>query len=277
MSLSSKTRVGLACLLLGSAAALGHLRPVAAQPAPPQLPIEIAGATFLEYDDTTGVLRAEGSPVVVTRGPTELRASRIRYDARTRTVNAAGGVSLAEPGLTLQADTADLALSDNRIRASGHVVMRSVRETDAATLSAMEVEGSLQTRRFVATGPASVTRGEWILTGRRFEYDDRTRTGVVTGEPMLRYRTATLTAETITFDLAEERARAEGMVRIQRGEFRGRAPRADVSGRDGVAVLSGGAQVDRGAERLTAETIEIQMDGSRVTARGSPRLVIMPP
>lgn len=253
--------------------------PAAAQvrPTPAPLPIEVSGATRLEYNDSTGILQAEGAPVSVTRGRTVVRASRIRYDARARTIVASGGVELTDPGLSLRADDAEFRLSDDRVRANGNVVMRTVRDDETTVLRAPEVEGSLQTRRFVATDRVSVMRGEWTATGRRLDYDDGLQVAVISGEAEARYKDATMAAEVITFFVAREMVRAEGAVRLRRGDLTGTAPRVDVAVRDGRAVLSGGAQVTRGRDRLTAEVIEVDLDGSRVTARGTPRLIVVPP
>jgi lipopolysaccharide export system protein LptA len=259
-------------------AALAHVAagPAAAQPAG-ALPIDIRGAERLEYDGATGVLVAEGTPVIITRGQSELRAPRVRYDARTRIITAEGGVTATEPGLSLRGGTAELRLTNERIRMRGDVQIRSERDDGTAVLSAHEVEGSLQTRQFVALGGVTVTRGEWTVTGRRLDYDDRSRLAVMTGEPVARLKDASMAAQTITFLIAEERARGEGDVVVRRGEIVGRAPRAEIIRRDNRAVLSGGARVDRGADRVTAEVIEIDLDGNRVTARGASRLIVTPP
>ncbi|MDR7522295.1 MAG: hypothetical protein QN168_07525 [Armatimonadota bacterium] len=260
----------LACLVVWL---LGSGGPAGGQPA---LPIEVTGATFLEYDDRTGHLRAEGAPVVVTRGRTTLRAPRVRYEARTQVALATGGVTAEEPGLTVRAEEAEFRFADDRFRAWGGVVVWSRRDDQTTTLSAPQVEGSLQTRRFAASGGVAVDRGEWRVLGRRLDYDDGTGVAVVTGDPEARFREATMTAEVIRFHVRDETASGQGNVRLRRSELEGRAARADVAGREGRAVLSGGARVDRGTDRLTAEVIEVDLDGSRVTARGRSRLVVSP-
>jgi lipopolysaccharide assembly outer membrane protein LptD (OstA) len=243
-------------------------------PAPtPALPIEISGATYLEYNDQTGVLVAKGAPVVVTRGQTTARAPRFRYEQRDRRLVAEEGVELTDRGLVLQAQTAELRLTDDFVRARGDVRIHSTREGQTATLAAPQVEGSLRTRRFTAFEGVTVTRGEWTLTGQRVNYDDATRTAIVTGAPQVHYKNATMTADLITLLVADEVARAEGNVRLRRGNLTARAPRADVFGRTNLAVLSGGVQAERGTDRLTADIVEVDMATDRVTARGSSRLI----
>jgi lipopolysaccharide export system protein LptA len=268
-------------LLAGFALAVVAPRFGVAAPAPspaptPAAPIEIRGATMVEYDDRTGLLRADGAPVIVTRAGTELRAPRVRYDGRTRTLTATGGAELNEPDLAMRAQTVEYRLAEESVRAAGEVMLTARRGDGTTTLAAPAIEGSLRTRRFVATGGVRVSRGEWTATGRRLDYDDRERIAVLTGDPMARHRDATLTAGQITFLLEEEIARAEGGVQVRRGELVGGAPRGELHGRENRAVLSGGAHVDRGADRVVAEVIEIDLESSRVTARGGSRLTVNP-
>ena len=214
--------------------------------------------------------------MIVTRGRTVVRAPLIRYDARTRVIDASGGVEVAEPGLTLQGATAVVRLSDEIVRVAGGAVVRSRRDGDEAVLEATQFDGSLATRRFAAAGGVVVRRGAWTVTGQRIDYDDRSTTAVVTGDPRVRYLDATMTAATITVVIAEEIARGEGAVRIQRGETVATAPRAEMNGRTRRAMLTGGATAERGRDRLTAATIDFELDTERVTARGAPHLVINP-
>lgn len=267
----------VACLVATVVLGLSALAPAHGQGARAAVPIDVSGASRIEYDETTGILAAEGAPVVVTRGRTEVRAPRIRYDVRARLIVGTGGVTVTDPELRLRAATVQFRLDDEHLRAQGDVVVGGAGGVEAVTLAAPEVAGSLQTRQFVATGGVTLTRGEWTVTGRRADYDDRQRLAVVTGEPTARFREATMAARTIHLWLAEERARGEGDVRIRRGDLVGQAPRADISAKDNRATLSGGARVERGPDRVTADVIEMDLDGHRVTARGGSRLVITPP
>lgn len=260
--------------------------PVIAQtPAGAQtLPINVTGATFAEFDDTTGVARMEGSPLVVTRGRTVIRAARARFDRRTQVLTADGAVEAAEEGVTIRADAIEYRLSDESIRASGSVRITSASQgapgqqpQPQTTLVAPDVSGSLRTRRFVATGGVTIVRGEWTVLGRRAEYDDATKAAVVTGDPEVRFREGVMTADTLTMFLDAETILAEGRVLLRRGDMTGRAQRADISLKRQVAVFTGDARVDRGSNRLTAEVIEATLDGQQVTARGASRLVITSP
>jgi lipopolysaccharide assembly outer membrane protein LptD (OstA) len=249
--------------------------PAVAQTLPP-LPIEVTGATRLEYQDSNGIVVAEGAPVMVVRGRTVVRAPLIRYDSRARVIDASGGVEVAEPGLSLRGTTAVVRLSDEVVRVAGGAVVRSQRDGEESVLEAPQFDGSLATRRFTATGGVIVRRGEWTVRGQRIDYDDRSTTAVVSGDPEARYRDATMTANTITVVVAQEIARGEGSVRLRRGETVATAPRAEMNGRTRSALLSGGATVERGRDRLTAATIDIDLETERVTARGEPHLVINP-
>jgi lipopolysaccharide export system protein LptA len=206
-----------------------------------------------------------------------LRAARIRFDTRAGTVSATGGVEATDLDLSVRADTVEFRMADEHVLAAGGVRVRLVRDGEATVLSAPQAEGWLRSRRFSARGGVSVERGEWTVSGRTLDYDDGTGAAVTSGDPVARLGQVTVTARVITFLTAEEVARAEGAVVLRRGDVVGSAPRAEVFGREGRAVLSGGAAVERGRDRVTAEVIEIALDGSRVAARGASRLVIMPP
>ena len=239
--------------------------------------IELSGATYLEYDEGSGVWRAEGAPAVAARGTTVLRAPRIRYDQRTRVLTAEAGAEVADANLAVRADSIEFHLADDRIRAGGAVRVKSGRGDQTATLTAPEVEGSLRTRRFVATGGVTLLRGEWRLSGRRLEYDDAARTAAATGEPEARFRDAQMTADLITLLMDEEIGRGIGSARLRRGELSGGARRVEIFLKEGRATLTGDARVDRGRDRLTAEQIDVDLDGTRITARGTPRLTVVPP
>lgn len=239
--------------------------------------IELSGATYLEYDEGSGVWRAEGTPAVATRGTTVLRSPRIRYDQRARILIAEAGAELADANLAVRADSVEFHLGDDRIRARGTVRVTGGRGDQTATLTAPEVEGSLKTRRFVATGGVLLLRGEWRLSGRRLEYDDAARTAAATGEPEARFRDASLTADLITLLMDEEIGRGIGSARLRRGDLSGGARRVEIFLKEGRATLTGDARVDRGRDRLTAEQIDVDLDGTRITARGTPRLTVVPP
>jgi lipopolysaccharide export system protein LptA len=244
---------------------------------PARIPVEITGATLIEYDETTGVVRAEGAPLVFVRGRTVLRAPRLRYDTRARVVVASGGVEATEPGLGLRAQDAELRLSDDTIRLTGEVSVRREYDGGTITLRAARIDGVLATRRFRGSGGVMVSSDDWTVSGRGVDYDDTTRVALVTGDPVARLKDTTLTAQIMTIMMAEERARGEGGVVLRRGDLVGRAARADISSRDNLAVLVGGAQVERGRDRLTAEVIEVDLDGLRATARGRARVVFSSP
>jgi lipopolysaccharide export system protein LptA len=267
------SRWACAALVALAVGAAGATPAWAQTPAPP---VEISGATRLEYQESGGIVVALGAPVVVSRGRTVVRAPMIRYDIRMRVVDASGGVEVEEPGLSLRGATAVVRLSDESVRIAGGAVVQSRRDGDESVLEAPQLDGSLATRRFVAAGGVTMRRGELTITGQRLEYDDGTTTAVLTGDAHARYRDATMTAGTITAIIAQELARGEGAVRVRRGEIVATAPRVEMNLRTRRAVLSGGAAAERGRDRLTAATIDVDLETDRVTARGEPHLVINP-
>lgn len=273
---------GLAVLTIALAVGAWWAAPATAQTSPPvqTLPIDVTGVTFAELDDATGITRMEGSPLVVTRGRTVIKALRARYDRRAQVLTAEGAVEAVEQGVTIRADAAEYRLDDESVSARGNVRMTSVAqgaEQLPTTLLTPEVSGSLRTRRFVASGGVTIVRGAWTVSGRRGEYDDGTKAAVVTGEPQLRFGDGVMTADVLIMSLDTETVRAEGSVRLRRGDLTGRAQRADVSLKAQVAVLTGNARVDRGADRVTADVIETTLDGQRITARGASRVVVTSP
>src|SRR2546428_6874523 len=86
-------RVGLVCAAL-AAAATGQA--TAQQP----VPLDVTGATRVEFDDSAGVWELLGNPVTVRRGLVVLRAPAIRYDTRDQIVIASSGVSYGVDVLT---------------------------------------------------------------------------------------------------------------------------------------------------------------------------------
>jgi lipopolysaccharide export system protein LptA len=236
--------------------------------------VEITGASRAEFDEATGVWTVEGQPATVTRGRTVLRAPRIRYDQRSRIVTADGGAELTEPGIRLAAETAEYRLSDEQIRAAGQVRIVSTREAPPVEVRALEVQGVLPARRFVAAGDVVLVRGDAQLSGRRLDYDDAARVAVATGAPAARVREAVLTAEVITVHLVPEVLQAEGAAVVRRGELTGSAQRVEIRAREDTVSLIGGAQLVRGRDRATAQEIQAALDGSRVVARGGAQVVV---
>ena len=239
--------------------------------------VEITGASRAEFEEATGIWIAEGRPVTVTRGQTVLRASRVRYDQRARVVTADGGVELAEPGIILSADAAELRFTDERVRATGRVKVVSTRVDPPVELRALQVDGVLQARTFTAAGDVSLVQGDATLSGRRLDYDDATRVAVATGEPTARFKDAVVAAEIITLLLEQETLSAEGAATVRRGELTGSARRVEVRAREGTIRLTGDAQLTRGRDRVTADEIQAALDGSRIVTRGGSRVVVTPP
>ncbi|MDR7483364.1 MAG: LptA/OstA family protein [Armatimonadota bacterium] len=238
-------------------------------------PVELSGATRVELDDARGIWRAEGAPVELVRDGARLRAPRLRYDARAGVVAAEGGVEVAAPGVEARAERAELRLADEWLRASGDVRLTATQ--GEVRVRAPEVQGSLRTRRFVATGGVALARGEAVLTGRRVDYDDGARTAIATGEPELRLRETRLQAQTLVLLVDQERITGEGDVRVRRGDLLATAPRVDLRLREGAATLAGGARAQRGGDVIVAEEIVVALDGSSIVARGSPRLTVTTP
>jgi lipopolysaccharide assembly outer membrane protein LptD (OstA) len=269
---SARVAAAVLVALVGAVAATARAA-VTAAPGP----LELRGATRVDVDDARGIWTATGAPAELVRGAVRLRAPRLRYDVRAGVVSADGGVEATAPGVEAQAERAELRLEDEWLRADGDVRLAARQGPVPVQVRAPRVDGSLRTRRFVATGGVTVVRGEATLVGQRVDYDDGTRTAVVTGAPELRVREARLEAQTLVLLVDDERVTGEGGVRVRRGELVATAARADLRLREGVATLAGNARAQRGADVITAAELVVALDGSSIVARGAPRLTITPP
>lgn len=100
--------IGLLTLLAGLAAAPALGQDLAALAAPePGAPVALV-ADSVQFDETTGVLRAEGD-VEIYYGVRTLTAQSVSYDSRADRIFATGPITLrAERGVTLFADAAEL-------------------------------------------------------------------------------------------------------------------------------------------------------------------------
>ena len=94
------------------------LAPAYAAPAPPT---NVTGATYVEFDDSTGIWLLRGNPVAVTRGTMTVRATSMTYDSRQQIVRASGAVNFSDPSATLSSAQATFWLQEERLLAEGSV------------------------------------------------------------------------------------------------------------------------------------------------------------
>lgn len=258
----------LAVLLIATAG------PAAAQPAPPAL--EVTGATYVEFDEASGLWQLRGSPVVVTRGPKTIRAPEMTYDGRGQVVRGTGGVTYTDGASSLTAAVVTVWLREERLLAEGQVAAVLREEQRESRLQSERLEVWTKERRAVGTGGAVLRRGEMTATGDRIEYDERTQRAVATGKSTLATPEGTVTADRIDAQLDREEVTAEGHVRLIQRDLDGAAPKAVLRRREGIAVLSGGATVRYGQNTATAQVVTVDLKTNRVVATGQAHLVVYP-
>lgn len=259
----------LVAITVGLLAGLGPAAPAAAQ----RPPIEISGATYSEFDDASGVWLMRGNPVVATRGAITVRAPLLRYDSRQQVVYATGGASYADAAVSVNAAQVTLWAQEERAVAEGDV-SAVLRRDNGQQLTCARLEVWSNDRRAVATGAVRLAQRDGTLSGERLEYDDREGRAVVTGNPKATTSDGALTADRIESHFARQEIVADGNVTLTHGELDGRAPKAVLRQRDGVAVLSGGATVRQGRNETTAQTITVDLRRRRVEASGQAHIVV---
>jgi lipopolysaccharide export system protein LptA len=236
-------RLAAAIIILTLAAAGARAQPAAN----PASALEIEGATYAEFDERTGMLTLRGLPVTIRRGAIQLRAPSIIYDAGRRLVQASGGVTYADPRVTLEAPRAAVWMDEERVLAEDGVRGVQGQGPEAVTLRAARLEMFGRDGRAVGTGSVEVTTQELTVTAARVEATQ-----------------------------ARNEFVAEGDARVIRADIDGRAPRLLVRRSEGTAVLSGGAVVRQGANEARAATITVDLRRRRFTAEGQAILVLHP-
>ncbi len=127
------------------------------------------------YDASAGSYRLEGG-VVITRGLVRLRASSVRWDPKTNTAEAVGGVLLTDASRALAAEGLHAVLGGD-FEATGVVVFLKSGPadlsgaTDASTAAACGIN-AMAARAERVTGSAAKTGGPLELSGARLTLCD---------------------------------------------------------------------------------------------------------
>jgi lipopolysaccharide export system protein LptA len=251
----------------------------------PSPPIDVTGATFVEFDDSTGIWMLRGSPVAVTRGATTVRAPAMAYDSRQQIVRATGGVTYADPAATFSSAQATVWLQEERLLAEGDVSGMLREGAQETHLRSNRAEAWRKDRRALATGDVQVRRGEFTLTSSRVEYLEMQHKATATGRSTVTAPEGRLSGDRMEVLLDREEGVAEGNVEVlvrPQGDpagfpIEGRAPKAVLRRSDGMAILSGGATVRQGQNTATAQEITVDLRRNRVVATGQAHLVLYPP
>jgi len=179
-------------------------------------PVDVTGATEMEYDAQTEQFRFRGPQVVVVRGTQRLTAPEIFYDASARRAVLPRGGTLSTPTMELSADRITADLPSRHFLAEGNVAGRLLDEGVWARLSAalLVADDRPDLRRAEASGNVVVTRNDEELRGDRVVYDRLTRRGTVEGNAVLTRASDRLSADRITVHLDRNEVLADGHARI---------------------------------------------------------------
>src|SRR5437016_6218118 len=248
--------IGLGCLPDAGALAAPAARP--RSPAPP--PIDVSGASTIEYEDATQEWVFRGAQVVIVRGTVRIEAPEILYRAGARQIEVLGGGTISTPTFEVGADRIVAMLPTRHVMASGSVRGRFLSEAagqgdaagrgdaavqgeaspggDAAqggwaTFSAETVEADDRpdAGQIVATGQVAVLRGNQQLRADRIVYDRMTRQGTADGHAMLARGSDRLQADHLVADLDRGEAEARDHVMLEGEDMRGVADHATLTQR----------------------------------------------
>ncbi|TMI80370.1 MAG: hypothetical protein E6H04_08745 [Bacillati bacterium ANGP1] len=262
------------CVAAGLGWSLGSRATAAAPPPPqgapgpvPRVPLEVTGATRIEYDDATKRWTFSGARVVVVRGTLRVEAPEIGYSERAREIVLPRGGTVRTPTLEVGADRLAALLDTRHVTAEGHVVGRFAgdgepggQRTRWGTFAADRVEADDRPdlHQIVATGQVVVDQG------------------VAEGHAEVAQGSDALRAERISADLGRHDAAADGDVLLDHGEVHGSADHATYTEVGQTAVLWGHARLLRGRDTLTAERVTVLLGEDAVIGEGHVRVVAYP-
>src|SRR6266550_6385487 len=109
-------------------------------PAPP--PIDVSGASTIEYEDATQEWVFRGAQVVIVRGTVRIEAPEIRYHAGARHIEVLGGGTISTPTFEVGADRIVAMLPTRHVMALGSVRGRFLSEAAAQGDAAAQGEAS---------------------------------------------------------------------------------------------------------------------------------------
>jgi len=270
--------------LLGTSAVWGQMPapPAAApgaSPAPP-VPVDVTGASRIDYDAGMEEYTFRGHRVVVVRGEQRLVAPVIVYRASTRRAELPERGTVSSPTGELTADHIVAELAARHLVAEGQVVGRFLDEGTWASMTADRVEVTDQTdrREVVSTGHVVAVRGDEELRGDRVTYDRTGQHATVVGNAVATRGGDRLQADQVIVDLGTHDAVATGHVTLDRAAeaMHGSADRVTYAGLTDTAVLSGHAKLTRDHDMVTADTITVDMAQHRALADGQSTVVAYP-
>jgi lipopolysaccharide export system protein LptA len=192
--------------------------PGSAQTPPPadRLPVDVTGASDIEYDAQTQQYQFRGTQVVVVRGDQRLVAAEILYDGGRRLAVLPQGGTISTPTMELSSDRITADLGHRHFLAEGHVAGRLLENGRWATLHAAHLvaDDRPDLRRAEADGDVVAVRGDQELRADRLVYDRVTGTSVLSGHASVARQRDSVHADRITVHLDRNEAIADGHVRL---------------------------------------------------------------
>ncbi len=208
--------------------------------------------------------------------PVELAADTIEYDSAKGIMTAQGNVRIVQENAVMTGANAEYNSKTKEARIYGGV--RVVQED--ATLLAEEVN-SYDNNRIVASGNPILTKGNSRLDGPKIDYYSDKQYAIVNGWARLQTEDSTLTANQIESFFGEDRAVAQGDVRIV-SDARKLDAVSDYAvyygskEQQGKTILTGNARAVQDGNVLTGNTLTLYMDNKVVDVQGRSKLVITP-
>lgn len=265
----------LVSLILGGASASW-----AAAPAPPPLPVDVTGATVIEFDGRIQQYTLRGPRVIVVRGDQRLEAPEVLYGTAGRRVVLPRGGTVSTPVMELSADRMLADLVSRHVEAEGRVAGRFLDQGLWTSLTAVRVVADDRPGRRLAeaTGNVVAVRQDQEIHGDRFVYDRSTLHGAIEGHALVIRGQDSLRADRIDADLETREARATGHVLLDRAAqmVHASAEEAAYSARTETAVLAGHPIVMRGRDSLSADQITMRLAEDLAAADGHVQIVGYP-
>jgi len=288
--------VALACL---AAAGLSWLAPSgmaqAPQPSPNggkqgPIPVQISGASRIEYDDASQAWLFRGQRVIVTRDTMRLEAPEVRYNGQARRFEMPQRGTFSMPTLEVTADQISANLAERHATAVGQVTGRfrlfapPAHAAEGAdppwtTFQAdqMEADDRSDLRQIVATGNVIVVRADQQVRGDHVVYNRGAQQATVDGHADVIFGADRLRADHVAADLPRREVEADGHVLLDGEEMHGSADKATYVGDGRTAVLSGHVVVTRGRDTLTADRVTVHVNEHTAIAEGHPQVAGYPP
>jgi len=196
----------------------------------------------------------------------EARAAELKYNWKTGSLVARGGVSLTKGGATLRAARIDADDKLGNAVASGDVVLVK----DDTTIRAGRLEARDKMTRAVASGGVFVTRADETLRAAKAVVWIGEKRAQASGDVIVTRAGSTMRAAAATVWMNQKRAVATGDVRLARGDLAVRAARVEATNWGERATLRLAASGDVRAQNAdgAVRAARVNWGGGRVVASG---------